>query len=183
MTPASQRLVAILDVDKELESCRTQLRKEWADAYGWLLDMGFIERSDPNSPPDPFAPGQKLTPRGYACAAFADGYPLVLGTVVADGGLEHLTLAEIASWLCLFLREGRSRGPPGRDGRNKESMLQLPEPSPALLETFDYTDELAYHFEAVMRVISYMEVLKDVLLGLGFYEMWAHPISNSPAST
>lgn len=27
------------------------------------------------------------------------------GTIVADGGLENLTLAEISAWLCLFLRE------------------------------------------------------------------------------
>eukprot|EP00960_Hanusia_phi_P072653 767845-Hanusia_phi.AAC.2 len=70
----------------------------------------------PSCPPD--TPSSILFLR-YACAAFADGYPLVLGTVVADGGLEHLSLAEIASWLCLFLREGRSRGPQGKEGRNR----------------------------------------------------------------
>eukprot|EP00960_Hanusia_phi_P072654 767845-Hanusia_phi.AAC.3 len=30
-----------------------------------------------------------------------------------------------------------------------DGMLQLPEPSSALLETFDYTDELAHHFEVL----------------------------------
>ena len=30
-----------------------------------------------------------------ACAAFADGYPLVVGTVIADGYLEKLEFGEV----------------------------------------------------------------------------------------
>jgi hypothetical protein len=47
----------------------------------------------------------ELTPRGRACAAFADGQPLIMGTVIADGGLEELSFEEMCAWLCLFLRE------------------------------------------------------------------------------
>ena len=65
-------------------------------AYNWLMNMGFIEWREGEPEPDPGAPGQALTPRGYACAAFADGHPLIQGTIVADGGLEHLRYAEVA---------------------------------------------------------------------------------------
>jgi hypothetical protein len=145
----------------------------------------------------------------YACAAFADGHPLILGTVVADGGLEQLSIAEISAWLCLFLREGRSKDTKAKDTKDKEGRdVRLPTPSPALIETLDYTDDLGRMLEveldrhlgllmldwcahkdltriacwiepallgtfvkAVMRVVSYIEVLKEVVLGLGFYEV------------
>jgi len=192
--------------ERELAHMGTRLKQEWELAYGWLFDMGFIEWKEGDPDPDPCAGNQLLTPRGYACAAFADGHPLVLGTVVADGGLEHLTLPEIAAWLCLFLREGRSKAAQAKDKAGNK--VELPAPSPALLETYDYTDELAKHLEveldrhlgllmldwctnkdlsriacfiepallgtfvkAVMRVVSYIEVLKEVVLGLGFYEV------------
>ena len=187
----------------------TRLKAEWESAYGWLFDMGFIEWKEGDPMPDPCAAGHLLTPRGYACAAFADGHPLILGTVVADRGLEKLTLPEICAWLCLFLREGRASGEKGKPARDKEgNEVWLPVPSTALLETLDYTDELAAMLEveldrhlgllmldwcthkdlariacwiepallgtfvkAVMRVVSYIEVLKEVVLGLGFYEV------------
>jgi len=118
------------------------------NAYSWLMNMGFIEWREGDPEPDPCAPGQALTPRGYACAAFADGHPLILGTIVADGGLEHLSLAEISAWLCLFLREGRSKDTKAKDKEGNE--VVLPTPSPALLETYGYTDELAEILEVAL---------------------------------
>jgi len=104
------------------------------------------------------------------------------------------------------LREGRSKDTKAKDKQGNE--VVLPTPSPALLETYGYTDELAQILEveldrhlgllmldwcthkdlsriacwiepallgtfvkAVMRVVSYSEVLKEVVLGLGFYEV------------
>ena len=194
--------------ERQLVRMATQLRDDWIDAYGWLFDMGFIEWKEGDPTPDPEAPRQLLTPRGYACAAFADGHPLILGTVVADGGLENLTLAEIAAWLCLFLRESRSpRGSQQVQDKQGNDVV-LPTPSAELMAQYEYTDELARMLEvdldrhlgrlmldwcthkdlsriacwiepallgtfvkAVMRVVSYIEVLKEVVLGLGFYEV------------
>jgi hypothetical protein len=48
-----------------------------------------------------------LTPRGRACAAFADGQPLIMGTIVSDGWLARLSLPDACAWVCLFLRERR----------------------------------------------------------------------------
>jgi hypothetical protein len=36
-----------------------------------------------------------LTARGSACAAFADGHPLIVGTIIADGWLPQLSQAEV----------------------------------------------------------------------------------------
>mmetsp|Transcript_15973 Transcript_15973/g.43231 ORF Transcript_15973/g.43231 Transcript_15973/m.43231 type:complete len:438 (-) Transcript_15973:112-1425(-) len=189
----------------DLDECRVRLRSDWDEAHKWLLEMGFIE-PDPAVLKDPGVPGQVLTERGYACTCFSDGHPLIMGTVIADGGLEMLTLPEIAAWLCTFLSEG---------GKNKDSgppppgASQMPKPSEHLKETWAYTFELAEQLgveldntlglqmldwclnkdiiritkyiepamlgvfvKAVMRVVSYMEVLKEVLLGLGFYESY-----------
>jgi hypothetical protein len=73
---------------REIEHMATRLRLEWEEAYHWLMNMGFIEWRDGEPEPDPAAPGQALTPRGYACAAFADGHPLILGRSV--GLLVHV---------------------------------------------------------------------------------------------
>ena len=88
---ASERLSAAID------SNRDALEKQWHDAVGWLNEFGFIGEAGPPA----------LTPRGRACAAFADGQPLILGTIVSDGYLEQLTAAEICAWVCLFLEGAR----------------------------------------------------------------------------
>lgn len=186
-----------IKAEKEIIACQTQLRTSWDQAYDWLYEMGFIEWNQAGSA----VPGQKLTARGYACAAFSDGHPLILGTVVADRGLENLSAAEIFAWLCMFLREGRSKDCAGGG-------TERPVPSAALRETLDYTHDLAKQLgveldemlttlmldwcankdlmrisiwiepallgtfvKAVMRVVSYIDVLKEVVLGLGFYEV------------
>lgn len=71
----------------EIEHMASRLRLEWEDAYHWLMQMGFIEWHEGDAEPDPAAPGQTLTPRGYACAAFADGHPLILGMSRACRGV------------------------------------------------------------------------------------------------
>lgn len=75
-----------------------ELNHRWNESIDWMISKGFISQ-DATQPS-----GYKLLPRGQACAAFADGYPLVLGTVIADGYLEKLSFAEICAWLSLFLR-------------------------------------------------------------------------------
>jgi len=43
------------------------------------------------------SPSDSLTPRGRCSAAFADGQPLIMGTIVSDGYLANLSLAEVRS--------------------------------------------------------------------------------------
>jgi len=50
---------------REMTQLTTRLKVEWEVAYGWLFDMGFIEWREGMPQPDPFAPRQGLTPRGY----------------------------------------------------------------------------------------------------------------------
>lgn len=165
------------------------------DGYLWAFARwswnSFVQ------PPEPATAELKLTSRGRVCAAFADGHPLIVGTVIADGGLDRLTLPEICAWLCLFLREARAKDCTA-DG------LALPTPSENLAETYQYSDQLAHYLgvdldrqlgllmldwcerkditriaqwidphllgtfvKAVMRVVSYMDIVREVLLGLG----------------
>jgi len=172
----------------EIDEMRGQLARQWQEAMGWLGDYGFVDEAG------------LLTARGRSCAAFADGHPLIIGTIIADGWLEQLSPGEICAWLCLFLKESR-----GTD--LSESELRPPVPSAALEEVLGETDGLGEILEielertlmlmmldwttnkdikriamwvdphmlgtfvkAVMRVASYIDVVKEVLLGLGAYE-------------
>jgi len=174
----------------EISVNKSTLEKQWQEANSWLLQFGFVEEDM-----------KTLTARGKACAAFADGHPLILGTIVTDMWLEQLSAGEICAWLCLFLKETR-----GQDISQAE--LQPPKPSAAFEEVLQETDYLAEMLEvslertltlmmldwtvhkditriaqwvdphmlgtfvkAVMRVSSYIDVLKEVLLGLGMYEV------------
>ncbi|KOO53705.1 superfamily ii RNA helicase [Chrysochromulina tobinii] len=178
----TERLTAEIEINQSL------LFRQWQEALGWLGEYGFVDEAG------------LLTPRGRACAAFADGHPLIIGTIIADGWLAQLSPGEICAWLCLFLKESR-----GND--ISQSELKPPEPSAALAEVLAETDGLAEILEvelertlmlmmldwtthkdikriavwvdsymlgtfvkAVMRVASYIDVVKEVLLGLGAYE-------------
>jgi hypothetical protein len=107
----------------------SEMSGRWDSAVAWLSGKGFVV-------PDAAEPsGFKLLPRGQACAAFADGHPLVVGTVVADGLLEHLSFGEICAWLCLFLKEARAKD-------CTAAGLELPTPSQALNAACDRSDFL-----------------------------------------
>jgi hypothetical protein len=117
------RFIAWQEQQKQAATLGSQLRTDWDRAYNWLINFGFIEHDWNLGPPDPGArcllskpalhvahlaarvvgaKGQKLTARGFACSAFADGHPLILGTTIADGGLEKLEFAEICAWCPFF---------------------------------------------------------------------------------
>eukprot|EP00967_Tisochrysis_lutea_P113242 scaffold179589_cov30-Tisochrysis_lutea.AAC.7 len=119
--------VANLDsLELELGATCNQLRADWDKALHWLKENGFVNPSP--APKNNGASGtsesassctssaslssaslaaESLTPRGRACAAFADGQPLIMGTIISDGWLAKLTLPEVCAWICLFLRERR----------------------------------------------------------------------------
>ena len=107
----TERLTAEIEINQSL------LFRQWQEALGWLGEYGFVDEAG------------LLTPRGRACAAFADGHPLIIGTIIADGWLAQLSPGEICAWLCLFLKESR-----GND--ISQSELKPPEPSAALAEVF-----------------------------------------------
>lgn len=65
----------------EMAAMQNALEEEWTEAVRWLDEYGFLL---PVAATD--QPGvRQLTPRGRACAAFADGHPLIIGTIIADG--------------------------------------------------------------------------------------------------
>ena len=176
----------------EMEQNRTTLLKQWNDGVAWLKDYGFIQYDDPTC--------RTLTARGQAAAAFQDGQPLIIGTILADFELRKLELGEVCAWLCMFLKD--SKGP-----ELSTSELEPPRPSEGLADVIAYTKELAEQLEvemdvnlslmmldwtqhkditriaawidphmlgtfvkAVMRVASYLDVVKEVLLGLSEYQ-------------
>uniref|UniRef100_A0A7S3WT58 ATP-dependent RNA helicase Ski2/MTR4 C-terminal domain-containing protein n=2 Tax=Emiliania huxleyi TaxID=2903 RepID=A0A7S3WT58_EMIHU len=182
----------------ELEATRTALRDDWAAAMRWLTDFEFVKAGGGLSP------SESLTPRGRACAAFADGQPLIMGTIISDGWLAGLSLPEVCGWICLFLRERRIAQTAGEAARG-----ELPSFSPALQEVYHATAELGEQLEVefdttlskmmldwcekkdigrvagwldahmlgvfvktVLRVVSYLDVTREVLLGLHEYELY-----------
>ena len=104
------------------------------------VDYGFVELSGDGSGDG----DATLTARGSACAAFADGHPLIVGTIIADGWLPQLSQAEVCAWLCLFIKDSRLA-----EIDSKEQ--PLPKPSPALQEVFGATFELAEILEVQLN--------------------------------
>ena len=76
------------NLEQEISDNARQLRSEWDHAMAWLVDYGFVEPSREGG--DGCG---TLTARGNACAAFADGHPLIVGTIIADGWLPQLSQA------------------------------------------------------------------------------------------
>ena len=76
----------------ELAANERQLLSEWDHATAWLTNYAFIDSDS-----------ALLSARGRACAAFADGQPLIIGTIISDGWLAELSLADVCAWVCLFL--------------------------------------------------------------------------------
>lgn len=185
----------------DIDASSNFLRGEWDRCIAWLKGEGFLEEVDPETAAANGGCQYRLPPRGRACAAFADGHPLIVGTVIADGGLDALSLPEICAFLCLFLREARAKD-------CTAAGLELPRPSDNLQKTFAYADGLAQYLgveldkqlsflmldwcerkditriaqwidphllgtfvKAVMRVVSYIDIVREVLLGLGKYEV------------
>jgi len=197
---AKDRADAAAKARSEIAAKESELQDKWTEAKQWLVEAGFVDGRD-----------DALTPRGRCAAAFSDGEPLIVGTCVADGALEGLALREVCAFLCLFIP---NRATSGRkdDTDGKNGLLPLLDnvepPSPALVEVFDYADELAAQLhkepldrtlallmldwcrtkdihriaqcvdphllgsfvKAVMRVLSYVDVVREVLLGLAAYE-------------
>ncbi|KAJ1630726.1 hypothetical protein T492DRAFT_1001400, partial [Pavlovales sp. CCMP2436] len=176
-----------------IETNRNVLGGQWDGVINKLVELGCVDQHD----------ASKLTARGRTCAAFAEGHPLIIGTMIADGYLNDLSAGEICAWLCLFLKESRLEDP-------MDCPLK-PEPmSRALEDVFHATYNLADYLgvdldanlsrimldwcthksiqnvaawvdphvlgsfvKAVMRVVSYIDVVREVLLGLGHYELHA----------
>jgi len=188
----SESLVAAERLAREIRDNSDVLERQWHESVAWLSDYGFVA-DDKGT----------LTPRGRTCAAFAEGQPLIIGTIISDGWLPQLSAAEIMAWLCLFLKEAR--------GINDLSKAELspPVPSAAFEEVLGATYELAEILEveldrtltlimldwcthkdihriaswidphmlgifvkAVQRVASYVDVTREVLLGLAQYEAY-----------
>ena len=114
------------DLEKQISGMSHALAGQWDEKLGWLRDMGMLDKDD------------GLTARGKACAAFADGQPLIIGTIISDAWLQTLTLPEVCSFICLFLKESRIK--------EVEKHDQPPEKySAALSAVVDATYGLAYH--------------------------------------
>lgn len=186
-----------LKLEAELSSNQSALQAEWSRAFTWLSEFGFIASGTDKD-------AATLTPRGKACAAFADGQPLIIGTIIADGWLGGLTPTEVCAWLCLFLQERRLA--------NEGATEEMPKPSAALEEVIGETLALAEMLDvpmsrtlslmmldwlehketagltriaqwldphmlgvfvkAVLRVVSYVDVVREVLLGLTAYDTY-----------
>uniref|UniRef100_A0A7S0LTH6 ATP-dependent RNA helicase Ski2/MTR4 C-terminal domain-containing protein n=1 Tax=Coccolithus braarudii TaxID=221442 RepID=A0A7S0LTH6_9EUKA len=182
-----------LERDRDATVCA--LRNDWRVAFDWLEQFGFIASGTA-------ADVAALTARGRACAAFADGQPLIIGTIISDGWLTQLSLPEVCAWLCLFLQERRLAS-------TAKSAVELPDPPPSLQEVMSQTFALGEMLEveldptlsmmmldwcthkditrvaswldahmlgvfvkAVLRVVSYVDVVREVLLGLNDYEAY-----------
>ena len=173
-------------LEKDLERYTEQLTDDWQTSLDFLVQNGFITNT----------PELTLTIRGRVTSGLSDGEPLVRGRMIADGCLQDATFEEIIGWLGCFTDPIRPNvvldthdytllmNTTFETYGREPAIAELPYDTGVLLylwashkdlrEICTYIDmtQLGVFIRSVMRVMSYLEELKPVLLGLEMYEVY-----------
>lgn len=179
-------------IKKEIETSKTALRSNWEATKLWLEDYAFIETDcDGNC---------ELSITGKVASGLSDGMPLIRGAMIASGCLNDATFEQIAGWLGCFTEYIRVLENLTTDDGNMNVLLDEieittqrynnPEDSVVQYNTgllvhrwavnkdiheicgYIGAGQLGTFVKSVLRVISYMEEMKTVLLGLQYYELY-----------
>ena len=76
-------------LEREIEALKTNVSRQVKDITRWLADMGMVD-------------GSALTTKGLVCSDMVEGSPIVRGSIVYDGYLEHADVDDIITWLAGF---------------------------------------------------------------------------------
>ena len=187
---ASERIT----IEKEINSKKTQLDKEWEHSLNWLKEYNFLDYET-----------SKPTMTGKIASGLSDGKPLVRAVLIEDIKNKNITFEQFAGWLGCFTESLRLTEDMYVEDKEINGMLEdtdrADERFQSLYEYNSYSDKIDYNtglliylwaqhkdinqicgyigsgqlgtfIKAVLRVISYMEEMKKVLLGLQYYELY-----------
>jgi superfamily II RNA helicase len=175
-----------LRLKKEIHMEQSRLQREWEQHVQWLESYEYMKEG-------------VLTKKGLVTAGLSDGFPLIRGAMLAEGVLKHATFEEIVGWLGCFtdsihidqpIRFTDSGMNAIWDAVEQEasyyqeatnaihydtgSLLYLWAKRKDMTEICTYLDsgQLGIFVRCVLRVISYVEEVKTILLGIQDYELY-----------
>ena len=156
------------------------LMDSWNESLDFLLEHEYVDNET------------SITIMGKVASGLSDGEPLLRAKIIAEGYLNHASFEEIASWLACFTDEIRPIQLPESIQYTQlmnttyeiDKELELPYETGLLVYLWcQHKDikeicgcidvsQLGMFVKSILRVMSYMEEMKKVLLGLEMYEVY-----------
>lgn len=173
-------------MEQDLDFHTTTLNSTWSESQEWLNQHEFIDSSN------------ELTIKGKVASGLSDGEPLLRSTMLVQDMVKKATFEEIVSWLACFTETIRPNQPLPSYSYPLEDMMTYMETweKPYLCsKQINYDTGLLMYIwtqgkkisdimpfidigqfgtfiKAVLRVISFIDEMKPVLLGLQQYEVY-----------
>lgn len=175
-------------IEKEIRQQDNAISTEWETSISWLHNHGYIDGDN------------NLTLIGKMSSGLSDGLPLVRGAMIER--LKDATFEQIVGWLGCFTEPIRVSNDVVIDQETLDAINPILEEIDQTAKSHDETvyddqyntgillymwsmhkdlsricgyigsGQLGTFIKAVLRVISYMEEIKKVLLGLQYYELY-----------
>jgi superfamily II RNA helicase len=176
------------DYKNQYDVYENALLDAWDEQRLILKDNGYISNGE--------GWGDELTLAGKVSVGLSDGEPLIRGKMLTDGSLDCVGFEVIVAWLACFTEPIRLTAPVGKDVTAVTELegvfRHIEELGPSrvhydtgylmymwatnkdLYEICGYIDSanIGQFVKAVLRVISYIDELRTVLLGLQLYELY-----------
>ncbi len=177
-----------LEIEKNIFDYENALIFEWNFSKSWLLKYDYI--TDNND----------YTYKGLIASKLYDGSPLIRGDIIASKYLENLTFAEIVGFLALFTDDVRISETqvielPKMSSNFENIYNRCLEMGEELNYRIHYNTSILLHewalnkdiyiisryldisqigvfVRVILRVISFIDELKNILLGLNNYELY-----------
>ena len=171
-----------ITIEKEIERLKKTLDEDWDKCLDWLKSYGFIDELE-------------LTIKGKIASGLSDGLPLVRATMINE--TKDITFEEFAGWLGCFTETLRiqdivveDQGVNNLLDRISLTCTELKEESSVNYNTglliylwaknkdideicsYIGPNQLGTFIKSVLRVISYIDEIKKILLGLQYYELY-----------
>lgn len=178
-----------LQLERDLAFHTHHVEEEWSSAERWLEEHEFIKD------------GRK-TVKGMITSGLTDGEPLLRGTIIANGLLHGATFHDIVGFLGCFtepirpateialdapqlfsimdeiedlhIKSGSFYSDKSNIQYDTGMLMYLWSKHKNIKEIGSYVDmsQLGVFIKAVLRVISFIDELKTILLGMHYYELY-----------
>ena len=172
-----------ITIEKDISQSRKTLEKDWERCIDWLEEYGFMEN-------------RELTIQGKIASGLSDGLPLIRASMIGNKKLNDVPFEQFAGWLGCFTESLRVSQPPDivemndllydidktcdemryecEINYNTGLLVYLWAKNKDISEICSYvgSGQLGTFIKSILRVISYMDEMKKVLLGLQYYELY-----------
>ena len=174
-----------ITIEKDISKSRKTLEGNWESCVEWLEDYGFTKNGE-------------ITIAGKIASGLSDGLPLIRASMIGNKKLNDVSFEQFAGWLGCFtetLRVSEKNAPEVEEmhellyeidktcdemrydcdiNYNTGLLVFLWAKNKDIHEICGYVGagQLGTFVKSILRVISYMDEMKKVLLGLQYYELY-----------